>query len=324
MLPPPPVRPSDFAPRIVEIPLDDIFDGDRLRDIDPAWAAALAANFEAGGKPPPIEVRVPSANEGVTQPYALVVGGHRMAAFRLLERRTIRAEIRELTRLQARLVEVEENLFRHELNALDRAVFLSEHAKVWGELHPEAAHGGDRKSRKSKDNIKSQGLRLDPRRFTQEAADRCGLSERTVQAALALVKALAPETIALLRGTETARNASELQRLAAEPADRQVAVARILREGKAPNVAQARIAAGVAPTGEGDPQEALFRSLVSNWDRADRKTRELFREHAGLIEKAPRKPRERMPKVAEIIAPRDTRQTDLEDAIRSTDGGRKS
>ena len=289
---------SEPAPRFVDIPLDDIFDGDRLRDIDPAWAAALAANFEAGGKPPPIEVRVPAPEEGIAQPYALVVGGHRKAAFRLLGRPSIKAEIRNLTRLQARLVEVEENLFRHELNALDRAVFLAEHERVWLELHPETEHGGDRRSRRAEDKIKSQGLRLDPRRFTFEAAERCGLSERTVQAALALVKALAPETIALLRGTDTARNAAELQRLAAEPADRQVSVAKLLRMGKASNVAAARIMAGVAPAGEDDPQEALFRNLVSNWARADRKTRLRFLQHAGLAEKTPRTP---PLKVSEVV-----------------------
>lgn len=313
-LPPTPSRPADFGPRIVEIPLGDIHIGERLREIDPAWASALAANFEAGGQPPPVEVRVPDLSEGIVRPFALVVGGHRMEAFRLLGRQEIRAEIRDLTPLQARLVEVEENLFRHELNALDRAVFLAEHERVWAELHPETKHGGDRKSLKSKEKIKSQTLRLDPRRFTAEAAHRCNLSERTVQAALKLVAALTPETIALLRGTETARNASELKRLADEPAERQPLIAKALREGKAPNVAAARIAAGVAPTGEGDPQEALFRNLCSNWSRADRKTRARFLEHAGLTE---RKPRERMPKVSEIVPERavPSGQTDLEEAI---------
>ena len=283
--PPPfpvPARPADFGPRILDLPLDVIFDGDRLRDIDPAWAAALAADFEAGGEPPPIVVRPPAEGDSFTHEYALVAGGHRVAAYRLLGRLTIRAEIRKLSRAEARLVEIEENLFRHELNALDRAIFLVEHKKVWSDLHPEITHGGNRKSRKTKQEIKWQGLPLDPRRFTAEAAERTGMSERTIRSAIALVAALTPETIALLRGTEAARNASELQRLAAEPAERQVAVAKLLREGKAANVAAARIAAGVAPAGEGNPQEDLYRRLVSNWASADRKTRERFLKHAGL------------------------------------------
>lgn len=285
-LPPPalpaPARPADFGPRIVPIPLDVIFVGDRLRDIDPAWAAALAADFDAGGEPPPIVVRRPEPGEGLEHEFALVAGGHRYEAFRLLDRATILSEIRDITRLQGRLVEIEENLFRHELNALDRAVFLAEHKRVWSDLNPEVSHGGDRKSGKGK--IKSQGLRLDPKRFTLEAAERCGLSERTVQAALALVEALSPEAVALLRGTPTARNASELQRLAQEPAEHQVALSRLLREGKAESVAKAKIASGTAPTGEGDLQEDLFRRICSIWERLDAKNRKRFAEHADLME----------------------------------------
>ncbi|MCJ2112752.1 ParB N-terminal domain-containing protein [Methylobacterium sp. E-025] len=309
---------SNAAARIVEIPLDDIYDGDRLRDIDPAWAAALAADFEAGGEPPPIVVRPRGTEDAFDQEYGLVAGGHRHAAYRLLGRRTILAEIRPITRLQGRLVEIEENLFRHELNALDRAVFLSEHKRVWAEIHPDAAHGGDRKSKKDNAKIKSQGLRLDPKRFTAEAAERCGLSERTVQAALALVEALSPEAITLLRGTDTARNASDLQRIATEPAERQVRLARLLRDGKAANVAKARLAAGDAPAGEGDPQEELFRRIVANWERLDAKGRKRFLEHAGLVARE-RKPRDRMPTISEIIG--DPRQVDIEDAIEATRKG---
>lgn len=285
--------------RVVELPVDVICDGDRLRAIDPAWAAAMAASLDNGAELPPIVVRSPEAGEEISGEYALVVGGHRLAAHRLAERLTIRAEIRSLTRLQGRLVEIEENLIRHELTPLDRAVFLSEHRKVWDELHPEARHGGDRKSQKAKGKIKWQGLPLDPQRFTKAAAERCGLSERTIRSALSLVEALSPETVALLRGSEWARNASELQRLAAEPAERQVALARIHAKGEAPTVAKARIAAGDAPTGEGDPQEELFRRIVANWDRLDAKGRKRFLDHASLMAKPGT--RERMPKVSEII-----------------------
>ncbi|TXN71624.1 ParB N-terminal domain-containing protein [Methylobacterium sp. WL6] len=309
---------AEAAPRIVELPLDDIYDGDRLRDIDPAWASALAADFEAGGEPPPIVVRPRADDDRFEHSYALVAGGHRKAAYRLLGRRTILSEIRPITRLQGRLVEIEENLFRHELNALDRAVFLAEHKAVYEELHPATAHGGDRKSKKGKDEIKWQGLPLDPKRFTKAAAERCGLSERSIRSSIALVEALSPEVIVLLRGTDAARNASELQRIAAEPAERQVCLARLLKDGKADSVAQARLAAGDAPAGEGDPQEDLFRRMVSNWERLDAKTRKRFLQHAGLVA-TERKPRERTQTALEAL--RDPRQAELEDAIEATRKG---
>ncbi|QRE76135.1 hypothetical protein [Methylobacterium aquaticum] len=53
-------------------------------------------------------------------------------------------------------------------------------------------------------------------------------------------------------------------------------------------VAAARAAAGVAPTGEGDPQEELFRRIVSNWGKLDAKGRRRFLDHAGLMQKQDR------------------------------------
>lgn len=193
--------------------------------------------------------------------------------------------MRDYDRLNARIAEIDENLFRHELNPYDRCVFLAERKRVWDLLYPEVTHGGDRKSKGAQEKIKSQGLRHGPRRFTEEAAARCGLSERTVQAALKLASALSPEVRGLLRGTEWARNASELQRLAAEPAERQVALVKLHVERGTATVAAARAAAGVAPTGEGDPQEELFRRIVSNWDKLDAKGRRRFLDHAGLMQK---------------------------------------
>lgn len=283
--------------RLVDLPIDAIFDGDRLRPIDPAWAAAMAASLDNGAELPAIVVRPPMEGEEFAGEFALVVGGHRLAAHRMAERLTIRAEIRPLSRLQARLVEIEENLIRHELTPLDRAVFLAEHRKVWDELNPDARHGGDRKSLKARDKIKRQGLPLDPQRFTKAAAERCGLSERSIRSALSLVAALTPEAVSLLRGTDWARNGSELQRLAAEPAERQVKLAQIHVRGEAPTVAKARIAAGDAPTGEDDPQEDLFRRIVANWERLDAKGRKRFLEHAGLVAKSGT--RERQPKTSE-------------------------
>lgn len=294
-------RPADSGAQLFEVPIDVIYDGDRLRDIDPAWAAVMAAHLEAGRRLTPIVLRRPEADESITHEFALVAGGHRLAGHRLAGRLSIMAEIRECSRLEARREEVEENLIRNELSPLDRAFFLREHKKVYELLHPETAHGGDRKSRKFNDNSKSQTLGLDPKRFTAEAARLCNLSETTIQSAIALANALDPQAVRLLRGTAVARNAAELRRLAEEPGDRQLVLAGLIRDGKAETVAKARLAAGTAPTGEGDPQEALFQRICSNWARLDAKTQKRFLEHAGLSE---RKPRERMPKIAEIIGGR--------------------
>lgn len=304
--------PQSIAFPIEDVSIDEIFDGNRLREIEPAWAEAMAAAMEQGARLPPVVLRRPDPREGITQLYALVSGGHRLVAHRFIGRVSIRAEISTYDALQARLAEIEENLIRHELTPLDRAVFLAEHKRVYEELYPDTQHGAAPKSRKKREELKSQGLRFNSVRFTKAAAERCNLSERTVQAALTLVSALSPEAIQILRGTEWARNASELQRLSAEPADRQVRLARLHSRGEGATVAKARLAAGDAPTGEGDPQEELFRRIVSNWQRLDAKGRKRFLEHAGLVARE-QTPRERMTVVNGVA--HDPRQVDLEEAI---------
>ncbi len=293
---PSPAYSEDTAFPIVDVPLADIYAGNRLRPVDPAWAEAMATSIEAGARVPPVTVRRPDHREGIEQPYALVIGGHRYEAHLLLGRPTIRAEIADYDATRARLAEVQENLIRSELTALDRALFIAEHRRIWDILHPEAGRGGDRRSQEA---INRQSLPIGQRRFSDDVAARCGLGERTIRGALRLAEQLTPEAVALLRGTEWARNASELQRLSAEPAERQVEFATLHARGEAESVAKARVATGGAPTGEGDPQEDLFRRIVANWERLDAKGRKRFLEHAGLMTKP--STRERMPKVAEII-----------------------
>ncbi|PZP67126.1 ParB/RepB/Spo0J family partition protein [Methylorubrum populi] len=280
MLAPSPAYSEDTAFSVEDVPLTDIHVGNRLRPVDPSWAEAMAISIEAGARVPPITVRRPDRREGIERPFALVIGGHRYEAFRLLGRAQIRAEISDYDAVRGRLAEVQENLIRSELTALDRAVFIAEHRRIWDILHPEAGRGGDRRS---KEAINRQSLPIGQRRFSDDVAARCGLGERTIRDALRIAEQLAPEAITLLRGTVWARNASELQRLAAEPAERQVEFATLHARGEAGTVLKAKIATGEAATGEDDPQEVLFRRILANWERLDTKGRKRFMTHAGLV-----------------------------------------
>ncbi|WP_437871334.1 ParB/RepB/Spo0J family partition protein [Methylorubrum extorquens] len=282
MLAPSPAYSEDTAFPVEDVPLADIHAGNRLRPVDPAWAEAMATAIEAGARVPPITVRRPDRHEGIEQPFALVIGGHRYEAFRLLGRAQIRAEIADYDAVRARLAEVQENLIRSELTALDRAVFIAEHRRIWDILHPEAGRGGDRRS---KEAINRQSLPIGQRRFSDDVAARCGLGERTIRDALRIAEQLAPEAISLLRGTDWARNASELQRLAAETAECQVEFAALHARGEAASVLAAKIATGKAATGEGDPQQILLERTLANWNRLDAKRQQSFLDLAGLTVK---------------------------------------
>lgn len=266
------------------IPIELIDDSDRIRPVDPDWASVMAEDLAAGVALPPVLLRTaahPEIRPGAR--FALVIGGHRMAAHRLAGSTTVRADIEEMTRAEARIREVDENLKRHELNALDRAVMLLERKRAWEEAYPETSHGRAPKPKKRSADEKSQTLRLSPVRFSADVANRIGLGERTIQADIELAAALAPDAIAEIRRTDLIHNAAELRRLAAHPAEDQVAIASDIAAGNSRNVAQALVSLRRAPPTVLDAQDQIFAKLVELYGRANARTKRRFEEHAGLV-----------------------------------------
>lgn len=274
-LPPAPMRPATRT----MIPVDAIDDSNRLRPVDPAWAQALAASMAEGEQEQPILVR--PAPAGSAHEFMLVIGGHRLAGARINGWAEIWAEVRAMSDAQARLAEIDENLVRQELTALDRAIFLAERKRVWETLHPETQHGKAKKPKNQGDGKVANIATFSVERFTAAAAKKTGLSERTVQAAIALVERLSPDAIALLRNSPLADNAAQLARLADLPPDEQLACAGVLAKGEAGNVDGARVAAKLAAPREQDPQEALFERFLGLWGRASAKTRKRIIKHVN-------------------------------------------
>ena len=111
------------------LPLDAIALPNRQRkSTDLTKVAELAASIEASSLLHPIVVRRPHADEDVGGlPYVLVVGGRRIAAYFLLERTEIEANlIEDLDPLSAEIAELDENIrrealsWREEINARAR------------------------------------------------------------------------------------------------------------------------------------------------------------------------------------------------------------
>lgn len=110
---------------------------DRLRHVDENHAQMLAQNIKETGLRSPIEVRVNKKGDRFT----LIAGGHRLKATQINEMVEIKAFVFEATDDEARLYEIDENLIRHDLNPLDRAVFMAERKRLYEALHPETAAG---------------------------------------------------------------------------------------------------------------------------------------------------------------------------------------
>lgn len=203
---------ADIDPSVVDVPPG-------RRKLDPAWVETLAGEFQARGQKVAIEVIATGDR------YRLVFGGHRLAAAQLIGR-LVRAEIKTLgdfaSEAEITLAEIVENLARRELSVLDRAVDIARWREVYEATHLIAKPG--RKAKPLADDELSAKFALN---FSEAAQQAFGLSRRAVflAAKIATIAAEVRDRIAL---HSIADNQSELLALAAEPADRQAAIAALL------------------------------------------------------------------------------------------------
>lgn len=213
--------------QVVRVRLDLIDASERLREVSEAHAVVMAASMAERGQRTPIEI----VRRG--DRFRLVFGAHRYRGAEINGWADIEAFIVEAGDAEVRLREIDENLIRHELTALDRARFLAERKRIYEALNPTARHGGDRRS--------DQVANLATWSFNADIAEKTGLSERTIRRAVLLAEALAPEAVQAVQHTPLASNQAALEALAKHPHDRQLSVLGLMfaEENPAKSVADA-------------------------------------------------------------------------------------
>ncbi len=263
-----------------KLPVDSIDASDRLRPIDTDYVALIAASIDERGLDQPIVVR--PAGEG----YKLTIGAHRLAAVKALGWTELNVGtqvlIREEDDLDAKIAEIDENLARAELNALDRAVFLAERKRLHDRKRLAVGKGGDRKSQKFKEQINdpSWAVGFLPS-FAEDAAKRLGYSKTAINRAVSIAERLDREAIDAIRGTMVERNQQELLALAELTPAQQRSAAKAINEQKAATVREARVVIGVDKSVAEDPQGRAYATLLATWAKADAKTRKAFLKDIG-------------------------------------------
>ncbi len=210
---------------IVLIRVDQIDKGERLRAVDPVWADALGSVMAREGQNTPIEVcRLPGRTR-----WTLVSGAHRHTGAELHDIAYLKAIIVSADRASRRLREISENLWRRDLDPIDRAAFLAELVLLKRtQAGLDVASQRDAKvSQRFKDRIDSEATEhLDTMStcygWSDEVADQIGLSSRSIRRDLMLFRGLSPSIVAALRDARHPmyRNATQLRSLAKlSPAD---------------------------------------------------------------------------------------------------------
>lgn len=247
--------------------------GERRRAVNDGYVAQIADSISKVGLLNPITVRRTPPNTKPYLPWTLVAGAHRLDAMKFNGVDTIEAIVIEATRVEAEQMEIEENLIRNDLSALDRGVFVVRWKELWEKEHGPVKVG----RRQQTDETVSKPL------FHEQAAERIGLSRRTVELAQFIGSRLAPELRLIVKGTKVADNQSLLKKLAGMPPARQRIIAKALADEPDIKRAIELTDMNAAAKKKRSRQTILFGRLVSTWGRCDKKTRQQFRDFlAGL------------------------------------------
>lgn len=234
----------------------------RLRPVSEAGVQSLIASYtETGVMKDAIHVR--KKKDGA---LVLIAGAHRLEMARRLGWKEIEAKVwTDVTDDWARLMEIDDNLAGAEMNALDTAVFLARRKEVYERLHPEAKHGGDRRS------ADFQTDTMSVRSFAAATAEKFGLTDRHVRRMIAAGSALNALDVKRLREAPAPVKLADLQVIAKAEYGERLDIVAALAEGRAKSAAAARkslrVEAGVeAPVK--DPADRQYRALADAWTRA--------------------------------------------------------
>ncbi|MGO1161705.1 ParB N-terminal domain-containing protein [Brucella sp. C7-11G] len=254
------------------IPLKDIFIGERARPVDEEHAVAIAASMADRGLINPITVRpTPAANGGKT-PYTLVAGGHRYRGGEINGWEEIDAIVVSADAAEAQMMEISENLFRNELTALDRAIFVMKFREIHEEKFGKIQRGGDQKS-----NRHDEGLIFTPgRQLSARVQERFGFGGSTYERATRIGQKLHPALRQAVRGTDIENDQKALLKLAAMPETQQAGIAAALKfEPDLKKVLDMDKPAKAQP----DADTIAFDALKRGWEKASEDVRALFLQH---------------------------------------------
>ncbi len=251
------------ARRVVELPLDLILVPTRLREVDPLQVEALKESIAERGLLAPVVVTAPDA----AGRHTLIAGLHRLRAVEGLGWPKIEALVHAVVDADhARLLEIEENLIRHDLNDLDRAIFLAEWKRIYNAMTGARGRGRPKKEETSEF----------PLRFSEAVKERLKLTPRAVDMAVRRASITNPLRRVLI-GHPVTENGSVLDLIAKLTVEQQETLAAELTP--AWSVAQVRgrvheMLGRALAAGRG-----VCEQLVALWKRASDDEKAEFRRH---------------------------------------------
>lgn len=257
------------------IPIEKILIPSGRRQLRDDKVRSLAASIAKLGLLEPI---------GVTPEYRLVFGLHRVEACKLCGLSEVPVVVISTDELHTELAEIDENVERNALTALEWSEHLQRRKQIYESLNPETRRGGDRREQTDKMSVcKTQGAPS----FAADTAAKTGLDERTVRRAVKIAEDLPQDVRDQVRNTPVAESKADLQKLASMSEAQQRKVAKKVAAGAAKavrNAGKERNRKSAAKSGAESIQEILADAAREDEDSEPLTPEQECEQHNSAIE----------------------------------------
>jgi len=160
----------------------------------------------------------------VTQDNTLIAGLHRLEAVKLLGWTEIECVVSEADGLQAELAEIDENFVRAGLSHRELGDLLLRRKELYEAIHPETRQGQRNGQTAKNDNLTV----LAAKPFSEDTADKLGISKRTVERLVPTAAHLTPEAKKTIRDAGDKITKGDALKISRLPPDQQAEAAAVL------------------------------------------------------------------------------------------------
>ena len=160
----------------------------------------------------------------VTQDNTLIAGLHRLEAVKLLGWTEIECVASEADGLQAELAEIDENFVRAGLSHRELGDLLLRRKELYEAIHPETRQGQRNGQTVKNDNLTVLGTKP----FSEDTADKLGVSKRTVERLVQTAANLTSEAKKIIHEADTKITKGAALKISRLPPDQQAEAAAVL------------------------------------------------------------------------------------------------
>jgi len=197
------------------IKISDIRIAPGRRDTKQRYVDELTRSIKAVGLLNPITV---------TQDNTLIAGLHRLEAAKLLGWSEIECTVSDAEGIQAELAEIDENFVRIGLSYDEIGDLLLRRKELYEALHPETRQGMRNGQTSKNENLSLLGAKP----FSQDTAEKLGVSKRTVEQLVQTARDLTPEAKKIIRDAGKKVTKGDALKIARLPPDQQEEAAALL------------------------------------------------------------------------------------------------